>query len=260
MKPRLVFSERNFKNAFSATLGKFLNWQTFLILIVFAVAISWIPDGLASILSQIFPERYIPYIQVGIGFFILIVLFLLGNYFLKKQLSNLEIFSEPPTKRKNLILFLSPSGDVSEINSFEDFKNIRTPWQMPAIAIKYHLPKLENVFVILSSKSKTQFKEFESLIKRLFPDQNLNIVPIGLDKNIDFENMEQLKNIIEQTYVLIKKEYKAKDKEIIIDITGGQKLVSIVGAMQTLIKDREFEYVSTSDYTVKSFDVRYYEE
>ena len=59
---------------------------------------------------------------------------------------------------------------------------------------------------------------------------------------------------------MIKRKYKAKGKEIIIDITGGQKLVSIVGALQTLIKDREFQYVSTSDYNVKSFDIRYYEE
>ena len=260
MRPGLVFSERKFRSAFSSTLGKFLSWQTFVILTVFAIAISWIPDGLYSILSQFVPQKYTPYIQVGIGFGILIVLFLIGNFFVKKQLPNLEIYSEEPKKRKNLILFLSPSGDVSQINSFEDFKNIRTPWQMPVTAIKYHLPKLENVFVILSSESKKHFQEFEALVKRLFPDQNLNIIPIGLDRDINFENMEELKEVIEYTYSIIKRDFKAKDKEIIIDITGGQKLVSIIGAMQTLIKDREFEYVSTSDYTVKSFDVRYYEE
>ncbi len=254
-------SERKLKNAFSSTLGKFLNWQTFLILTALSLAISWIPDGLSAILDQFIPKEELSYIQVGIGFIILIILFLTGSYFIRKQLPNLEIISEPPTKRKNLILFLSPSNtDTSQINSFEDFKNVRTPWQMPAIAIKYHLPRLENVFVILSSASKKQFKDFESLIKRLFPDKNLNIIPIGLDKNINFENVEELKDIIEQTYDLIKKEYRAKNKEIIIDITGGQKLVSIIGAMQTLIQDREFQYVSTSDYSVKSFDVRYYEE
>jgi len=152
LKPRLAFSERKFKSAFSFTLGKFLNWQTFLILTLFAIAISWIPDGLYSMLSQFVSQKHSPYIQVVIGFGILIALFLIGNHFVKKQLPSLEIFSEEPRKRKNLILFLSPSGDVSQIKSFEDFKNIRTPWQMPATAIKYHLPKLENIFVILGKR------------------------------------------------------------------------------------------------------------
>ena len=258
MAPRI--SEREIKNAFSSTIGKILNWQTFLLLVIFAIAISWIPDGLSSVLSQFIPKNYFPYIQFLTGFGLLLILFFIGNHFMKKKLPNLEIISEPPAKKKNLILFLSPSGDVSQINSFEDFKNIRTPWQMPVVAIRYHLPELKNVYVILSSRSKTQFEDFVLLIKKLFPEQNLNIVPIGLDKNIDFENMEELKEIIEQTYDLIKRKYKSKDKEIIIDITGGQKLVSIVGALQTLIKDREFQYVSTSDYNVKSFDIRYYEE
>ncbi|WP_297455937.1 hypothetical protein [Persephonella sp.] len=230
-------------------------------MVIFAIAISWIPDGLSSVLSQFISPKYFPYIQFLTGFGLLLTLFFIGNYFMKKKLPNLEIISEPPAKKKNLILFLSPSNtDTSQIRSFEDFKNIRTSWQMPVIAIKYHLPELKNVYVILSSRSKNQFKNFVFLIKKLFPEQNLNIVPIGLDKNIDFENMEELKEIIEQTYDLIKRKYKAKDKEIIIDITGGQKLVSIVGALQTLIKDREFQYVSTSDYSVKSFDIKYYEE
>ena len=128
---------------------------------------------------------------------------------------------------------------------------------MPAEAIKYHLPKLENVFVILSSESKKQYKEFENLIKRIFPDFDINLVPVGLNKDLNFENLNQIQNVLEETYKLIEKEYQGNEKDTIIDITGGQKLVSVIGALQTIINDREFQYVSTTDYSIKSFDIKY---
>ncbi len=43
---------------------------------------------------------------------------------------------------------------------------------------------------------------------------------------------------------------------MIIDVTGGQKPTSIAGALMTLYYDREFQYVSTQNYKVKSYDVR----
>ncbi|WP_456465301.1 hypothetical protein [Persephonella sp.] len=263
MKVRLKknsFSGRNLKLALTSIIGNFLNLQTFFILIAFAVAVSWIPDGLGSLLNMWFGSENLPYLQIGIGLFILAVLFFVGSYFLKKNYPKIEIYSEEAPKKENLIIFLSPSNEVSNVRSFEDFKKVKTPWQMPAVAVKHHLPKLKNLYVILSNKSKNNFEDFKEFLNRLFPNSDINIYPIGYDKDITFENMEDLKDIIEEVYETIRKKDKRKERETIIDITGGQKLVSIVGAVQTLIEGRTFQYVSTTDYSVKSFDLRYHGE
>ncbi|NPA52458.1 MAG: hypothetical protein GXO22_06155 [Aquificae bacterium] len=243
--------------AFLNVLGNFINPISFVILILFAVAISWIPDGIVNLLSLKLNKEQLYLVQLFGGIFILTILFILGYFYTRQSLSKVEIYEKSPEKRENLILFLSPKNkDISNIKSYKDVVEIKPNWQMPIEAIKYHLPKLKNVFVILSNESKKDFKEFENFVKTIFPDANLNIVPIGLDQNIDFEKMENLGKILEETYKLIKSKYKARDKDIIIDITGGQKLVSIIGAIQTFTHDREFEYVSTSDLKVKSFDIR----
>ena len=255
------FTQKKIKNAFTSTIGNFLNLQSFFILLLFTITLAWIPDGIINLLSMYIPETYLSIIQLGFGFSILVLLFVIGNIFVKKRFSKIEVFSDYPTKRKNLIIFLSPNfAEISKINSIKDFKNIKTPWQMPILAINYHLPKLENLVVIVSSKSKKQFGEFKNLVEKVFSNNKINIIPAGLNENIDFENMEDIKRIINESYELLKNKYNAKEKEIIIDITGGQKLVSIVGAIQTLIEGREFEYVSTTNYEIKSFDVRYFED
>ena len=263
LRVRLIknsFSGRNLKLALTSVIGNFLNLQTFFILTAFAIAVSWIPDGLGLLFNMWFGIEKLSYIQIVGGFILLVTLFIVGNYFLKKNYPKIEIYSEEAPKKENLIIFLSPVNNKPEISSFEDFKKVKTPWQMPAVAVKHHLPKLKNLFVILSNKSKNNFEDFKEFLNSLFPDSNINIYPVGYDKDIDFENMDDLKDIIEEVYETIKKKDKRKEREAIIDITGGQKLVSIVGAVQTLIEGSTFQYVSTTDYSVKSFDLRYYEE
>ncbi len=266
MKPKLTIHRRKIKQAFTSTLGRFINWETFLILILVSISISWIPDGLSYFISKFVPQEYLQLFQLGFGFFILVILFVIGSYFAKKQLPEFEFYYDKPDKKKNLIIFLSEikykkeeyfQKIKNEVMKLEDMRTLKGSWQMPIEAINYHLPKLENVFVILSSTSKEQFEEFESLVNRLFPDQKINIIPIGLSENIDFENVTQVQDAVRKVYKMIEKEYKGNEKDTIIDITGGQKVVSIVGALQTIINDREFQYVSTSDYSIKSFDIRY---
>ena len=263
MRVRLIknsFSGRNLKNALISTVGDFINLITFIILTIFAVAVSWIPDGLGNLLNMFVSDKYFPYVQVLLGTALLFILYILTIHYVKKNYPKLEIYSEEAPKRENLIIFLSPVNSVPEVRSFEDFKKVYTPWQMPAVAVKHHLPKLKNLYVILSNKSKNNFEDFKEFLNRLFPDSDINIYPIGYDKDIDFENMEDLKDIIEEVYETIRKKDKRKERETIIDVTGGQKLVSIVGAVQTLIEGRTFQYVSTTDYSVKSFDLRYHGE
>ena len=42
-----------------------------------------------------------------------------------------------------------------------------------------------------------------------------------------------------------------------MDVTGGKKISSIGGALATLSLGRKFQYVSTTDETVKAYDIGY---
>jgi len=203
LKVRLVknsFSGRGLKQAVKSTIGNFLNIWTFLTVILFAIAVSWIPDGLAVLLNRYLGNQQFPYFQTATGIFVLVILFIAGNIILRRNYPRVEIFSEEAPKKENLIIFLSPSNTASQIKSFEDFKKVKTPWQMPAVAVRHHLPKLKNLFVILSNESKKNFEDFKQFINQLFPDNNINIHPVGLEDDINFENMEDLKEVIEKVY------------------------------------------------------------
>lgn len=63
-------------------------------------------------------------------------------------------------------------------------------------------------------------------------------------------------NFLESVYDQLKQEGFTED-DIVFDVTGGQKAVSIAGAMFAIPNDRHSQYVSTSDYTVKHYDLTY---
>ncbi len=177
------------------------------------------------------------------------------------------VVSEDPSKKRALILFLSNvrgnqeklekllnelkkveqlEGKLKELNN-TDFRS----WRMPLEAVKYHLGKLEKVIVITSNSSSEQFNMFSKLLEEFFPEKNIKLEEI---KAGNFEDFNQVQEAIEKAYKKLKTD-GIKEKDTILDITGGQKIVSIVGALLSLNPGREFEYVSTTNYSVKSYDV-----
>ena len=48
-----------------------------------------------------------------------------------------------------------------------------------------------------------------------------------------------------------------KEDDIVFDVTGGQKVIAIAGAMFAIPNDRHLQYVSTNDYSVKHYDLTY---
>ena len=44
---------------------------------------------------------------------------------------------------------------------------------------------------------------------------------------------------------------------MIVDITGGQKVTTVAGAVISIIEGRRFQYVSTHDYKVRTYDIAY---
>jgi len=75
------------------------------------------------------------------------------------------------------------------------------------------------------------------------------------NKGIDFENLKENLDAIEEAYNYLKNDEKINEKDIIIDATGGQKIQSSAAAFSSLAYDRIFIYVSTNTYEIKAFDV-----
>jgi len=75
--------------------------------------------------------------------------------------------------------------------------------------------------------------------------------------SVDFENIEEVYTHLKNAFYNLKNSGKAKrDREIIIDVTGGLKIPSIAGAIFTLEKEeRKFQYVSTITKKVMGFDI-----
>jgi hypothetical protein len=152
----------------------------------------------------------------------------------------------------------------------------RENWRMPVEGLKIHYPLLERVIVLTSRDfinrrteekdegSYSQFEDFKKLIELLC--QGLRRVEVedlhgflGGDKfeeGIDFENAGDLVSALVDVYARLH-ELKYKNDQIMVDVTGGQKVPTVAGAAVVLGKDQVFQYISTRDYTPRGYDVEY---
>ncbi len=253
----------SFKRAFYSQFGVFFSDKVtalavFVILVLISIALSWIPDALATF----FPSgKKGSFFMLGISFFILVGLYLFAVYHASEV--EFDVFEAPPDKKKALILFLSVLRNEESMKEVirnlkagkESLKNFDLNrferWRMPYEAISYHLPKLENVVVITSNRSSPQFSTFKELVRTVFP-KDLNVEERKLKS---FESVKEIFKEINSIYKALKNS-GIKERDVIIDVTGGQKTNSIAAAFMTLYYDREFQYVSTQNYKVKSYDVR----
>ena len=253
----------SFKRAFYSQFGVFFSDKgtalaVFLILILVSISLSWIPDALSTFLPS---GKEGSLLMLGTSFLIL-----LGLYFFAVRYASeveFDVFEAPPDKKRALILFLSDLRNEESVKKVienlktgkESLKNFDLNrferWRMPYEAISYHLPKLENVVVITSNRSSPQFSTFKELVRTVFP-KDLNVEERKLKS---FESVKEIFKEIDSIYKDLKNR-GIKERDVIIDVTSGQKTNSIAAAFMTLYYDREFQYVSTQDYKVKSYDVR----
>lgn len=144
---------------------------------------------------------------------------------------------------------------------------------MPFEAIQLHARRLKQIAVIpsadtsnLEGKNKEDgtwrnFLDFAKLASTLCDDKDLIIFDasseISNKKGVDFEDAAELADLINLVYQCFY-EQGYKDVDIMIDITGGQKVPTIAGASVALAEGRRFQYVSTRDYRVRHYDVTYH--
>ena len=205
-------------------------------------------------------DNILPIVQL----FLSAGIFISSWLYIKELDINLSVKKVEPKDVKGLVMFLSywegiPKSLFKELCRFKnphDFydylksNKIRCPWEMQLRLIEKYSATLKFIYVIGSKSSHKQICDFEMVVNRFFP----NIEIIRHPEPIDFEELEENINALKGAFEKLK-EKRLKDKQIIIDTTGGQKIQSIAGAFYSSTYDRYFAYVSTNTKDIKVFDV-----
>ena len=155
-----------------------------------------------------------------------------------------------------MVLFLSyNSSNEEEILKFKTIDEYGTNnYRMPLKAIDYHKQELEKIIIACSEKSYGDKNKFLKCVQNFLGKKFVDIISVQDIK--DFENAKNVYEFLERIYGQLKKD-GFKEDDIVFDVTGGQKAVSIAGAMFAIPNDRHLQYVSTSDYTIKHYDLTY---
>lgn len=253
--------------------GKIITWRVILVFFALLLAAEWLPEGVIQLLDFAIPNKLMPWVKPIFGSILFLGVILFMKKAAKQYFPPLNVEKETPPPKKVLAIFLStlskeqddvksklinlPIHSSETVADFhekikEAFKNMalgNVSWEMPLLAINHHYPKLEHLYVITSPKSDVLYSNFESAVKRMFPNLQ-NIHPI---RAIDFEDVRVTFDAIEGIF----RSGKHDTKNILVDITSGQKPSSVAAAISTLARDRKFQYVGTNDKAVSVYDVEF---
>jgi hypothetical protein len=199
-----------------------------------------------------------------------------------------------PEPRQHLVLFLSaletkgvslvegvPKGiDLShnlqaDLKTLEKYKETNPPWrwEMPLRGLLPHKASLQTVTVVTSPESLKQLRWFCAIVQRYLQpsikhralvrrNDRPEFVPLAADlvfpddcSGWKFEDFEDLSSAM-QYFIQQMRASGARDAEIIIDFTGGQKVTSVVAAAATFNTRIEAQYVQTGPpWDVLSYDM-----
>lgn len=225
-------------------------------------------------------------IIVFIFLIVLLLAIIVAIYLKKKEFKFYAITREndaEPGKFKGLILPISTSKkelldkikDATEIaasglnnqNNIEKLEEILSRkdfehwnWAVPLKMIinnkksygKTEGGRLKHIRLIGTKDEGGSFGQLEilkTIIHTFFDDMEIECEEIS-----DFENFSGLTELFDKIEKKIKVEYNYKDEEIAIDITGGQKPISIVGTFFTLKSRTPILYLSQKDGKIKEIN------
>jgi len=196
----------------------------------------------------------------------------------RRAFQGIRSLRQGPIKKPHpcLILFVSPPGravfaeepfsvavdGIKLLNTLdydiELLNGTRWPWQQMLRGLRPHRKNdtLINVYLIGSSKTELP-GTFDSLpnavqmIKHYFPYATVECY----EEPVHFEEFDAIVDVLSDVIRTLKsKGYK--EKQIIVDVTGGQKITSIAGAVVTFNSGVTFQYVQTDKpYDVLKYDV-----
>ena len=256
------YEKRNFQKIIVSLLGSsLLGYRAFFIIAGVLLFFAWLPDGMSSLLDKIFGGEILKWSAkdgtMAVQILGSIAIFCAIKHIIPKSVPNVDIdINDRPKKAKALVLFLSYNWEANnslKLMKIEEFGE-KNNYRMPLTAIDYHKDKLEKIIIACSEKSHGDRDKFLKCVQNLFGKELADMANVRYIKN--FEDAKSVYKFLESLYRQLKQEGFMED-DIVFDVTGGQKAISIAGAMFAIPNDRHLQYVSTSDYTVKHYDLTY---
>jgi hypothetical protein len=256
------YEKRNFQKIIVSLLGSsLLGYRAFFIIAGVLLFFAWLPDGMSSLLDKISGGEILKWSAkdgtMAVQILGSIVIFCAIKHIIPKSVPNVDIdINDRPKKAKALVLFLSYNWEANnslKLMKIEEFGE-KNNYRMPLTAIDYHKQRLKKIIVACSEKSHGDRDKFLKCVQNLFGKELADMANVRYIKN--FEDAKSVYKFLESVYSQLGQEGFTED-DIVFDVTGGQKAISIAGAMFAIPNDRHLQYVSTSDYTVKHYDLTY---
>lgn len=196
-----------------------------------------------------------------------------------------------PRQRQHLVLFLSvlnpqifPDGIPGDISLTGDFAEDvalldarqkapkpKWAWEMALRGISHHVPCLQSVTIVCSRDSLRQLPQFLSLLGRYRALRDVNrrllVNQAGKGRVIDcallptevaawdFEQFDVLSGGLADLLDYFRAE-RIPNRQVMVDLTGGQKVNSVVAAAITFNRHIKNQYVQTNEpWKVIGYDI-----
>ncbi|MGC8650906.1 MAG: hypothetical protein ACP5S8_08100 [Hydrogenobaculum sp.] len=248
-------------------LGALESWKTIAILIsIFALG-GLIPDIIIELANH-----FIHNIAVRILVYFVIICFVFALLYLtynklKESLEHIdyEVVEVKPSDVKVAILALSIPNDASkemvacakeqkEVDFDTISKNYdRANWIMPLYLIKNlkeRSHRFKKIVVIPSNQSEAYVSDFADVVKKVFPD-----IDIESTKGVNYKDLIELQKHMKKIIENLKEKEKYSLKNITIDCTAGTALYSIIASSITFYNDIVTSYVK-EDKELMFFDMK----
>ncbi len=264
------------------------NWPTALMALLFLLLLHWAATSSHHLIRHwLFELGWVAADWVLLLPFI-VFLAILYRVSAHAALGNLHIHeARNPARCRVLVVFLSNlwsdtfAQQAAEFDSILKSGNAKDPkvrealgrknsWRMPLEAMVYHLPVLEKLIVITSKESSSQLGSFKAAmqsaadtiltaegVNREFDIVSIENLGEEFKIGINFESARQLEQALSRVYHHLSHQ-GCSESEVLVDITGGQKLTAAIGGAVTLSEYRRFQYVSTNNYDVMTYNVTHH--
>lgn len=269
----------SFRHFAECTFGqKNFGWHAVVYTALLFIAGGWLPNGIADFIKYLTGDWSLWTVNYQLtGSVVILILFGVQLKKIVHAPGKIEVSNDPPEPVKVLGVFLSTFNLFNSAQSLGEIVKGKekeflekalsehivkretldgTTWEMPLKALEFHKSRIETLYLFTSSGGKGTTADsdlFVRLVKVLYPNISVSELVSG---GLDFENIKEIFNAVEDLYThAITSGYKEKD--VLVDITGGKKPNSIAASIATLAAGRKFQYIS-EDKVVRSYDVGYF--
>ncbi len=272
----------SFRHFAECTFGqKNFVWHAVVYTALLFIAGGWLPNGIADFIKYLTGDWSLWTVNYQLtGSVVILILFGVQLKKIVHAPGKIEVSNDPPEPVKVLGVFLSSfnvwynsSQSQVEIVKGKENESLEkilaehtvkretldgTTWEMPLKAIEFHKSRVETLYLFTSSGDKgttVDSELFVRLVKVLYPGISVAEWVTG---GLDFDNLTEIFYAVEAFYTdAVVRGFKEKD--VLIDITGGKKSNSIAAAsVAALSVGRKFQYIS-EDKVVRSYDVGYFD-